>query len=247
MSQFARVTLTNAVMVNLEATPGATVIKRMRDLDGEEGEEEVGVVEVEEGVVERRDNSLSGGLESCANFVARFKEGEGKGDKDGCVDIKAQANCFRLWKAKGDGKSKAIFFLHPNLFVPHQMLYRALIRTHHMTSRKKISAISKAAKNYDCAVYLKTGPHPPGIMIAESENNGQEGLEGWLGTVKRLRYKDYQQLRSEQVETGRLDIAIGGLKEFESMKGLAADLIECGLLEWWEQGMGFSRGEHNNK
>ena len=64
------------------------------------------------------------------------------------------------------------------------MLYRALIRTHHMTSRKKIRAISDAAKRLDCAVYLKTGAHPPGVMIAEAEQEGKEGLADWVAAVK---------------------------------------------------------------
>ena len=53
-----------------------------------------------------------------------------------------------------------------------------------MTSRKKIAAISKAAKKYDCAVCLKTGAHPPGMMIAECEEDGMEGLAGWVASVK---------------------------------------------------------------
>ncbi|KAL9098030.1 MAG: hypothetical protein Q9163_006225 [Psora crenata] len=110
-----------------------------------------------------------------------------------------------------------------------------------MTSRKKISAIAKAAKKYDCAVSLKTGPHTPGLMIAECEEEGQEGLEGWVGAVKRLRYKDYQHLRSERVETGRLNTPPGSVRQFETVKALATDLTECGVLEWWEQSMGFSK------
>ena len=53
-----------------------------------------------------------------------------------------------------------------------------------MTSRKKIQAITKAAKRLDCAVYLKTGAHPPGIMICECEEGGKEGLDGLVMAVK---------------------------------------------------------------
>ena len=60
-------------------------------------------------------------------------------------------------------------------------LYRALIKTHHITSRKKITAITKAAKEYQCAVYLKTEPHS-GVMIAECEDT--DDLEGWVAVVK---------------------------------------------------------------
>lgn len=62
------------------------------------------------------------------------------------------------------------------------MLHRALIRTHHMTSRKKLTAIARAATMHRCAVYLKTGVRPPGFMIAESED--EERLEAWVADVK---------------------------------------------------------------
>lgn len=61
------------------------------------------------------------------------------------------------------------------------MLYRALIKTHHMTSRKKVLAITKAAKKRDCAVYLKTGM-PPGVMIGECD--GEQELKEWVGTSR---------------------------------------------------------------
>ncbi|MCJ1467556.1 hypothetical protein MMC07_006181 [Pseudocyphellaria aurata] len=85
------------------------------------------------------------------------------------------------------------------------MLHRALLKTHHMTSRKKIHAIAKAAKAFSCAVVLKTG-RPPGVMIAECEcanedqeinrkariqegnqrvmGEGEERLRAWVSAVK---------------------------------------------------------------
>ena len=63
--------------------------------------------------------------------------------------------------------------------------FRALILTHHMTSRKKITAIAKAAKKCNCAVYLKTGVHPPALMIAECNGDkAEEDLKEWVGNVK---------------------------------------------------------------
>ena len=63
------------------------------------------------------------------------------------------------------------------------MLYRALIRTHHVTCRNKIRAITKAAEQYNCAVYLKTGTRPPGVMIGECDG-GEQDLKAWVGNVK---------------------------------------------------------------
>ena len=65
------------------------------------------------------------------------------------------------------------------------MMYRALIKTHHMASRKKVTAITKAAKKYNCAVYLKTGMHPPGVMLGECDGEeGEEDLKSWVRSVK---------------------------------------------------------------
>ena len=59
-------------------------------------------------------------------------------------------------------------------------LFRALIKTHHMTSRKKIQAITKSAKHNSCSVVLKTGK-PPGVMIAEGS---EEAVKQWVEGVK---------------------------------------------------------------
>ena len=60
------------------------------------------------------------------------------------------------------------------------MMYRALIKTHHMTSRKKIQAITKSAKQHSCSVLLKTGK-PPGVMIAEGT---EDAVKRWVEGVK---------------------------------------------------------------
>jgi hypothetical protein len=59
------------------------------------------------------------------------------------------------------------------------MLYHALIRTHHITSRKKVAALKAAAKKYACAALLRSGG-VPGIMYVRGE---EDGVEGWVGVV----------------------------------------------------------------
>jgi hypothetical protein len=58
-------------------------------------------------------------------------------------------------------------------------IHRILVKTHHMTSRKKIFTLTQAAHNLQCSLLLKTGPHPPGIMLAEGEQ-----ADDWLKVVK---------------------------------------------------------------
>jgi hypothetical protein len=88
---------------------------------------------------------------------------------------------------------QVIFHVNLNLRKPHLRLFRfilpmnastmaslhrILIKTHRMTSRKKILAITKAAKRLSCSVVLKT-EGPPGIMMAE----GNGALE-WMEVVR---------------------------------------------------------------
>ncbi|KAL9014504.1 MAG: hypothetical protein Q9173_000852 [Seirophora scorigena] len=69
-----------------------------------------------------------------------------------------------------------------------------------MTSRRKIMAIAKAAKQHSCSVMLKTGK-PPGVMMAEGDDEAQ--VKQWVQGVKvtRLGGKGYE------VEIQRLPVA----------------------------------------
>lgn len=121
------------------------------------------------------------------------------------------------------------------------MLYRALIKTHHMTSRKKLQNLTKAAKTLSCSVVLKVG-RPPGVMLAEAEK--QDAVQAWVDVVKRLRYKDYRLLRLEEFgeDMGKLTLESGHVREYAEMKDLSAYLEECGIRDWWTEHMGFARG-----
>jgi hypothetical protein len=58
--------------------------------------------------------------------------------------------------------------------------YHALIRTHHMTSRRKIAALTAAAVGDGVGVVIRTGG-VPGIMYVCGL---QEGVGRWVRTVK---------------------------------------------------------------
>jgi hypothetical protein len=59
-------------------------------------------------------------------------------------------------------------------------LFNALIRTHHITSRKKVTALSQAAKKHDVYALLRSGS-TPGIMYAEGD---ESAVAAWVGDVK---------------------------------------------------------------
>jgi hypothetical protein len=75
------------------------------------------------------------------------------------------------------------------------------------------------------------------VLKFSSEHLGVKPLTSLK--TQNLRYKDYQFLRSESVEQGRLQVEPGKVKEFDSIKALAAELGECGILDWWNLSMGF--------
>lgn len=60
-----------------------------------------------------------------------------------------------------------------------QPLYNALIRTHHITSRKKVANLRKAADQHGVYALLCSGGCP-GIMYAEGNANG---VKEWVSSV----------------------------------------------------------------
>jgi hypothetical protein len=55
----------------------------------------------------------------------------------------------------------------------------ALIRTHHITSRKKVAALKTAAENHGVFAILRSGGSP-GIMYVEGS---EEGVKSWVSRV----------------------------------------------------------------
>ncbi|KAK0947745.1 hypothetical protein LTR29_001002 [Friedmanniomyces endolithicus] len=61
-------------------------------------------------------------------------------------------------------------------------LWNALIRTHHITSRKKVTKLKQAAATNAVFVLLQTGSSP-GIMFVEGP---EIGVEAWVATVQHV-------------------------------------------------------------
>lgn len=61
-------------------------------------------------------------------------------------------------------------------------LYNALIRTHHITSRKKVARLKKAAHHYmaNGFILIRSGGCP-GYMYAEGEEGG---IKEWIASVQ---------------------------------------------------------------
>lgn len=58
-------------------------------------------------------------------------------------------------------------------------LFNALIRTHHITSKKKVAKLRQAADFSNVLALLRSGG-PPGIMYVEGEEGG---VKDWVAAV----------------------------------------------------------------
>ncbi|CAG8410540.1 unnamed protein product [Penicillium salamii] len=135
-----------------------------------------------------------------------------------------------------------------------QTIHNALIRTHHITSRKKVAALKRAADSLECAVLLRSGGCP-GIMYVEGR--GKERVESWVDVVRRLRYKDFQLVtragvlemeegeeagknRAKETEKEKESPGLAmGLDEVESVKEFGGIMAKRGVWKWWRKGMGY--------
>ncbi|KAF2754767.1 hypothetical protein EJ05DRAFT_503714 [Pseudovirgaria hyperparasitica] len=115
----------------------------------------------------------------------------------------------------------------------------ALIRTHHITSRKKVATLKKAADKLECHVLLRSGSYP-GMMYCEGT---EERVSEWIATVKRLRYKDYRLMARPQdsamVEDCSQPKNTSGLEEVASVSEFGSRMERNGLREWYRKAMGY--------
>jgi hypothetical protein len=120
-------------------------------------------------------------------------------------------------------------------------IYNALIRTHHITSRKKVAKLKQAATNYNIYGLLRYGGCP-GIMYCQGT---EAGVKDWVSAVQRLRYKDFQLVKkpaAKEVENSisqEQHIPYGKLEEVESVKEYGAMMESLGVRSWWRRGMGY--------
>jgi hypothetical protein len=119
-------------------------------------------------------------------------------------------------------------------------MYTALIRTHHITSRKKVATLKAAAKAIRCSALLRSGGMP-GVMYVESRH--EASVRKWVDIVHDLRYKDYQLVAppARLIDRGAGSAGDGfAFEEVESVKEFGAKMQEMGIWEWWRKAMGYS-------
>ncbi|KAF8907735.1 hypothetical protein CPB85DRAFT_1562959 [Mucidula mucida] len=100
------------------------------------------------------------------------------------------------------------------------MIYHALIRTHRISSKKKIRSLRAAAAEHDVGDLIHVGV--PGIMYVSGAK------------------EDNYHLAVRVEDTGKeMAVIAGRLDAVESVKDFGEAMQEAGLWEWWREGMGY--------
>lgn len=117
-------------------------------------------------------------------------------------------------------------------------LFACLIRTHHITSRKKVQRVRRAAGQLGVDFVLLRSGGAPGLMFAEGRD--EDALGEWVAAVQALRYKDFRCVAKPAVVEGRDDtLKRTGFEETGEMKDFAGEMDSRRLGEWWRKGMGY--------
>lgn len=131
--------------------------------------------------------------------------------------------------------------------------FHCLIRTHHVTSRKKLRRVRHAADQHGVERVLVRSGGSPGIMFAESAD--ENSLIDWVSDVQALRYKDFrcvarpapaQTVAAPCASSGRGPSRWTGLlkepgfHETESVTAFGKEMEEGGVAEWWKKAMGYT-------
>jgi len=134
------------------------------------------------------------------------------------------------------------------------VLYNALIRTHHIISRRKVAILKASAHKKSCYVVIRSGGCP-GIMYCQGS---EVTVKQWVSEVqvglcvtdarpdmltgsKNLRYKDFSLASHPAPITSQDRVAPitsqGRFIEVESVKDFARLMEGLGLLSWWRKAM----------
>ncbi|KAI1125721.1 hypothetical protein F5Y10DRAFT_225061 [Nemania abortiva] len=118
-------------------------------------------------------------------------------------------------------------------------LFTALIRTHHITSRKKLQRVKKAASQHALSFVLIRSGGSPGIMYAEG---AEADVNAWVSFVRGLRYKDFQCPRKPAANKVSVPSqeSHGVFEEVTSVADFGHSMEQRGLTSWWKSAMGYS-------
>ncbi|KAI1084061.1 hypothetical protein F5B20DRAFT_364550 [Whalleya microplaca] len=118
-------------------------------------------------------------------------------------------------------------------------LFTTLIRTHHITSRKKLQRVKKAAGQCKLPFVLIRSGGPPGVMYAEGPD--EKCVSDWVCAVRALRYKmfkcEHPPAAYEVRDVNQTKAHV--FEEVTSVAEFAERMKQRGLDAWWRSGMNY--------
>ncbi|KAJ4397468.1 hypothetical protein N0V93_001697 [Gnomoniopsis smithogilvyi] len=115
-------------------------------------------------------------------------------------------------------------------------VFATLIRTHHVTSRKKLQRVKKAAAHFDIPFVLVRYGGSPGLMYGESSDAAS--LISWVSAVKDLRYKDFQCVwKPEPRDINETSTLTGAFHETDTVSDFGQLMDRKGLGDWFKTGL----------
>ncbi|KAI1312719.1 hypothetical protein F5Y03DRAFT_196668 [Xylaria venustula] len=129
--------------------------------------------------------------------------------------------------------------MRPSTVTTSTSVFTALIRTHHITSRKKLQRVKKAASQFSLPFVLIRSGGSPGIMYAEG---AEADITAWVSFVRGLRYKDFQCPRkpAENRVLVPSHETQGSFEEVASVTEFGHRMEQRGLASWWKLAMGYT-------
>ncbi|KAL5614917.1 uncharacterized protein BROUX77_000754 [Berkeleyomyces rouxiae] len=132
-----------------------------------------------------------------------------------------------------------------------KQIFNAFIRTHHITSHKKVQRLRHAAQVLQVDFILLRFGGAPGLMYVESQN--EQAVAEWVSVVHGLRYKDFRCLckpapiqpsgNIQQDYAAKADERLeNGFHEVESVAEFGKQIDFRGLRQWWQKAMGYKVG-----
>lgn len=124
------------------------------------------------------------------------------------------------------------------MMVSTRSVFATLIRTHHITSRKKLQRVKKAAAHFDVPFVLVRYGGSPGLMYGEGADAAS--LASWVSAVKDLRYKDFQCVwkpEPRDVGDAPLPLPSGPFHETETVLEFGQIMDQKKLGDWFKVGL----------
>lgn len=119
---------------------------------------------------------------------------------------------------------------------PTRSVFATFIRTHHVTSRKKLQRVKRAAAQFDVPFVLVRYGGSPGLMYGESPDAAS--LTSWVSAVKDLRYKDFQCVwKPEHKDVNEIVDVTGGFNETDTVSEFGQLMDRKGLGDWFKTGL----------